>query len=74
VAARLGDGEARATMSDVEYGAAMIAIVPLLILIVGLLLYVLASNAKVAEIGRITFACGMLVTTYVTAAHVVRLF
>lgn len=50
-----------------------IAIVPILFLILGLLLYALASNGKVAELGRITFACAMLITLWTLAAKVVRL-
>lgn len=51
----------------------LIAFIPLLAIIIGLLVYVLAGNAKVAEMGRITFACGMLVTLFVAAKHVVKL-
>ena len=40
----------------------MIILVPLLIAIIGLLLYVLASNAKYSEIGRIMFWTGLLAT------------
>ncbi len=40
----------------------MIAIIPLLVAIAGLLIYVLASNAKVVEVGR------------ASASHTVRLF
>lgn len=40
----------------------MIILVPLLIAIIGLLLYVLASNPKFAEIGRIMFFTGLLAT------------
>lgn len=50
-----------------------IAIVPLIALIVGLLVYVLASNSKAVELGRITFFCGLLVTLFVAAKHVVKL-
>lgn len=34
---------------------------PLIIALVGLVLYALASNAKAAEIGRIMFFCGLFV-------------
>lgn len=40
-----------------------IALIPLIIAIVGLLLWALASNPKVAEAGRIMFFCGVLVVT-----------
>lgn len=42
----------------------VIAIIPFIIMIVGLLLWVLASNPKVSEAGRIMFFCGLLVTTF----------
>jgi hypothetical protein len=48
-------------------------LVCLLVAIVGLLAYVLAANAKVAEIGRLAFACGLLVTLFDVATHVWKL-
>ena len=33
----------------------------LLVAVLGLLLYVLASNPKLQELGRLSFACGLLV-------------
>jgi hypothetical protein len=51
----------------------LIAIVPVLAAVVGILVYVLASNAKVAEIGRALMWCGILVTLAVVANHTVRL-
>lgn len=39
----------------------MIILLPLLIAIIGVLAYALASNPKLSEIGRIMFACGLLV-------------
>lgn len=41
----------------------MLIAIPLLIAIVGLLLWALSSNPKVAEAGRILFFCGAFVTT-----------
>jgi Na+/phosphate symporter len=38
-----------------------IHITELVLIVVGLLMYALASNVKVAEIGRILFAVGLLV-------------
>ena len=38
----------------------MIIILPLLVAVIGLLMYVLASNPKVTEIGRILFWTGTL--------------
>lgn len=46
----------------------LIAIVPLLIAIVGLLIYVLSANTKMQEVGRALMWCGFLVTLFV-AAH-----
>mgnify|MGYP001585277591 CR=1 FL=1 len=51
----------------------VIAIVPLLVCVIGLLVYALASNTKVAELGRLSFAMGLLVTLLVFASKVVRL-
>lgn len=50
----------------------LIAIVPLLLAIVGALVYALASNAKAAELGRITFAAGMFALALVLATHTVK--
>lgn len=53
----------------------MIAIIPLLACIVGLLIYVLATtNAKVVEVGRALFWCGLLVTLFTVATHTVKVF
>jgi Na+/phosphate symporter len=51
----------------------LIAIIPLLILVVGLLMYALAANPKVQEAGRIMFFCGMLVITFVLAKQTLSL-
>lgn len=51
----------------------IIAIIPLLAVIVGLLVYVLASNAKTVEVGRALMWCGILVSLMANASHVVRL-
>lgn len=52
----------------------MIAYLALVIAIIGLLVYMLASNAKAQEVGRILFFCGALVFTSVLGAHAVKLF
>ncbi len=57
------------TMTDM-----LITVLPLLVAIVGLLLYVLASNSKVAEIGRAMLWTGLLVTLWFAAGKPVRLF
>ena len=40
--------------------------------ILGLLVYVLASNAKASEIGRLTFACALLALCLGAGPEVVR--
>lgn len=45
----------------------LVAIVPLVAALVGLLVYALSANGKVAELGRIAFSCGLLVTLFVFA-------
>ena len=52
----------------------VIAIAPLLVAIIGLLIYVLASNSKVVEIGRALMWCGFLVTLFAYASKTVKLF
>lgn len=42
----------------------LIATVPALFALVGLLVYVLASNAKAVEIGRLMFAVALLVALF----------
>ncbi len=50
-----------------------IAILPVVFAIVGALLYVLATRAELKELGRLTFASGMLALAFALAAHVVRI-
>lgn len=38
----------------------MITFLPILISLVGVILYLSSSNPKVAEIGRLTYFCGLL--------------
>lgn len=38
----------------------MIIFLPLLIALVGMLMYILAANPKIQELGRIMFFCGLL--------------
>jgi len=52
----------------------IIAIAPLLIAIIGLLMWVLATNGKVQEAGKILFFCGVLVLTMGLGQKTVRLF
>lgn len=51
----------------------MYLIAPLLICVIGLLVYALSANPKVAELGRIAFAFGLLVTLWQYAGHAVVL-
>lgn len=51
----------------------MIAYLPLLFAVIGALVYALASSGKVAELGRIAFFAGFLVTMWTLAGHTVRL-
>lgn len=46
---------------------------PLVLLIVGLLTYVLATNAKASEIGRLVFFVGLFWLVYLLLGHTIRL-
>lgn len=50
----------------------MTAYVPILVMLIGLLLYLL-GNAKTSELGRILFFCGALVLTFSFAGKTVGL-
>ena len=50
-----------------------IAFVPVVLAILGALVYALSSNGKVAELGRVTFAAGMFAFAFALATHVVRI-
>lgn len=47
-------------------------LLPWLIALLGVLLYALAGNPKVQELGRLAFACGLLVALWRMAGAVVR--
>lgn len=51
----------------------MIAIIPVLFVVVGLLMYALCANPKLSEVGRIIFACSFLVVMWAAASHVVKI-
>ncbi len=51
----------------------MIAIIPLLVAIAGLLLFALATTEKPVEIGRALMTCGFLVTLFTAAGFTMRL-
>lgn len=48
-------------------------LLPAAVAIVGLLVYVLSSNPKASELGRILLFCGVLVLLFVLARDVVKL-
>ncbi len=50
----------------------ILAVFPLVIAVVGLLMYALSSNKKVERIGEILFFVGMLWLVYISAARVVK--
>lgn len=50
-----------------------IAIFPIILLVIGILLYFVSANGKVQEVGRLMFFCGLLVLTFVLSREVVRL-
>lgn len=51
----------------------MVAWIPVVAIIAGALVYALAVNPKVAELGRLTFSCGMLVWLLQVAGYSLRL-
>jgi chromate transport protein ChrA len=50
----------------------LIAVWPLLVAVIGALVYALASGTKVAELGRITFFVGVLWLVYTLATKTVH--
>jgi len=52
----------------------MNALIPVLVAVAGVLAYALASNAKVAEIGRLLFFAGVLALMFAFAGRAVHLF
>ena len=51
----------------------MIAIVPFLAAVAGCLVYALATNPKLSEIGRLAYFAGLLVLLAVFAENVIRI-
>lgn len=49
-------------MPRAPYNLTMVILFPVLLAIIGLLMYVLSANPKVSEIGRILFFAGTLAT------------
>lgn len=52
----------------------MVILVPFLVCLIGLIVYALSNNAKVAELGRLAFSVGLLVTLLDIGGAAVRLF
>ncbi len=50
-----------------------IALVPLFVAIVGLLMFILASNPKVSEIGKMMFFCGLMALMFSSARESIRI-
>jgi len=46
---------------------------PLFVCLLGLLAYALSANTKIQELGRIAYACGLLVTVWELATRIIRL-
>ena len=51
----------------------LIILLPLLVCLVGLVVYALASNPKAAELGRLMFFAGLLFTLAAVGGPMVRL-
>ena len=51
----------------------LVIVVPLLVAVVGALVYALAANAKLAEMGRLAFATGLLIALLMAGGHTLRL-
>jgi len=51
----------------------MIIFLPLLICVIGALVYALSTNAKVSEMGRLAFAMGLLAFLLIAGPHLVSL-
>jgi hypothetical protein len=48
-------------------------LLPLLVCLLGVLAYALSTSPKVQELGRLAYACGLLVTLYALATRVLKL-
>jgi hypothetical protein len=51
----------------------MVIYFSLLVAVIGLLLYAFSANPKLAEIGRITYGCGLLAFLLTLPGHTVAL-
>jgi hypothetical protein len=52
----------------------MIIFLPLLVAVIGLLVYALSANPKVQELGRIAYFCGLFVFLLQAGGHLVSMF
>lgn len=52
----------------------MVILIPLLVAVVGVVVYALAGSPKVVELARIAFFAGLLVTLLDLAGAAIRLF
>lgn len=52
----------------------MIALIPVLMIVIGALMYALCSNPKLAEIGRLILFAGLLAFAFAYAGKTVALF
>jgi hypothetical protein len=50
----------------------MYILLPCFVCLLGVLAYALAANPKASEMGRLAYACGLLVSLFVLATHTVR--
>ena len=51
----------------------MVILLPLLVAVVGVLIYALSGNSKVQELGRIAYFCGLLVFLMTAGPQVIDL-
>lgn len=51
----------------------LVAIIPLVVLVAGLLMWVLAANPKVSEAGRLMFFSGVFVMTWKLSGETFRI-
>ena len=51
----------------------MLALLPALIALAGVLILALAANPKVADIGKIMFLCGLMAVCFALAGRMVKL-
>ncbi len=51
----------------------MMFLLPVLVCLLGLLIYALSANPKVSELGRLSFAVGLIVALWQLSGHVLRL-